>query len=498
MSELTTIWNHAALTGASPPAPYVLPNMQGCSIKINNQSQYWLQITKAQTGVVVDKMEPYSFLILPNVKDMALKVDSSHPVSSLSPDTQMVDFSTMTGKEQYQKGSTQFNGASNVIIKGDVNIKNSQFNVNILGTPTFKIASGQQITIANSSLTVDIAGTPTFALAAGTSVNISNSNLPVTISGTPSFNVANSSLNVSLTGQNTVQLAAGASVNVSNSQLPVTISGTPNVNISNSSLTVDIAGTPTFKLASGTSVSVSSGSVKLSETANANIVNNFLVTGSYVYLGSQSWMEPGTSGATHSLTYNIPQNANKEYFGVNTFLLQIKTADSGITVGSVNALLDNGGMINGVLVDNPSGAWSSAIDTVYYLFSTGPQTLPFKQLQVQLVSGGGTPTDQVTLDIWALSEKGGAATGIVPGGVETFATTGAAVKIGTCAGFYLALQNQGAHTMSYYFGNVAPYNDGPALTLEPGQSVTYEGKFIPSGDLYAAGTAGENLAWMML
>jgi hypothetical protein len=304
MSELIPIWNHQQLTGATTPPPFVIPNNPNAkTIKINNQSRYWLILTKTQSNIDVDRIEPFSFLIFPFEADLSLRIDTSgNQESSLSPDKEFVDYSVINGFITYQKGSTQFNGAASVSIAGNVNIGNSQLDVAIQGTPTVNLANN----------TVQITGTPTFNIGSMPNVTIANATLKVqldqsggnntvNIAGTPSVNIANSSLNVSLTGTNTVNLAAGTTVAISGTptmniaSMPnvtianatlkvqldqtggnntVNIAGTPSVNIANSSLNVTLTGTNTVNLAAGSTVSITgTPTMNIGSMPNVTIAN---------------------------------------------------------------------------------------------------------------------------------------------------------------------------------------------------------------------------------
>jgi hypothetical protein len=312
MSELISIWNSKQLVGAKTLPPFIIPNNPNArSIKINNQCRYWLLIGKANTSIIVDRIEPFSHLVFPYEPDISIAIDNSgNNASSLNADLEFVDYSTINGYIGYQKGSTQFSGSSTVTIGGSVNIGNSQLNVGIVGTPTFNIAAGNSITIAGTPTfnvgtmpavtfaagsTVQISGTPTMNIGTLPAVTIGNATLnikldqtngnnQVVISGTPSVTITNSSINVAIQGTPTFNLGAGAtvaisgtptfnvgtmpSVTIGNATLnikldqtagnnTVMIGGTPNVTITNSSLNVAIQGTPTFNLGAGATVAIS-------------------------------------------------------------------------------------------------------------------------------------------------------------------------------------------------------------------------------------------------
>lgn len=114
MSELLRIWNNnQLLLGGSPPPPFTIPNNPSAkTLKINNQSRYWLLLSNS-ASVNIDRIEPFSFLTMPIQNDITLSVDVSMNLSSaLIPDNQYVEYSSMSSIVAYQKGSIQFSGTS--------------------------------------------------------------------------------------------------------------------------------------------------------------------------------------------------------------------------------------------------------------------------------------------------------------------------------------------------------------------------------------------------
>jgi hypothetical protein len=159
MSELTPIWNNTDLAGATAPAPYAIPNNPNAkSLIINNQSRYWLIISQTQTNIKVDRVEPFSYLTLPFEGDLSLSVDTEKGKSSLAPDYQFVDFSAINGIVGYQKGSTQFSGASTVDI--------SNASVGITATTVTVNNDGLSSPLTDGSGTIATANTSQTALAA--------------------------------------------------------------------------------------------------------------------------------------------------------------------------------------------------------------------------------------------------------------------------------------------------------------------------------------------
>lgn len=122
MSELLSIWNSNDLAGGTTPAPFAIPNNPNArTLKINNQSRFWLLLTRTQSNINVDRIEPFSFLIIPFESDLSLSIDTSINVpSSLTPDNEFVDYSAITGGTVgYLKGSTMFSGDLNSLISND-------------------------------------------------------------------------------------------------------------------------------------------------------------------------------------------------------------------------------------------------------------------------------------------------------------------------------------------------------------------------------------------
>jgi hypothetical protein len=287
MAELLKIWNEQQLTGDVLPPPFDIPNSPGCSIKINNQSRYWLKIVKRAQGTLIDRLAPFSYLITPNLSDISVEIDADSPASSLNPDHQYVEYSTMQGSVQYATGSTQFNGAQNVTVNGPVtaNIENNLLNVAVQGSVNANITNSNiNATITNASIPV----------SGNVNANIMNAALTVSgnvnvTSGTVNANITNATIPVSGNVNATIQNAAlnvqgSVNANITNATIPVT--GSVNVtnttfNVQNSPdspLTVagavNIAGTPNVNVTSGTvnigntpAVTVTSGTVNVGNTS---------------------------------------------------------------------------------------------------------------------------------------------------------------------------------------------------------------------------------------
>jgi hypothetical protein len=147
MSELVPIWNHNDLTGATLPPFFPIPNNPNArSLKINNQSQYWLFLSKTQTNTIVDRIMPFSNLIIPIENDLSISIDTADgtaPKSSLTPDRQFVDCSFINGAISYQENSTQFSGTSTVeVSQAQIDMTATNVTINNGGTYTLSDASG--------------------------------------------------------------------------------------------------------------------------------------------------------------------------------------------------------------------------------------------------------------------------------------------------------------------------------------------------------------------
>jgi hypothetical protein len=363
MSELIPVWNTTNLAAANKLPPFVIPNNPNArSLKINNQSRYWLLLSKSNSSIIVDRIEPFSFLISPFQADLSLAIDTSgNQASSLTPDQEFVDYSTIDGVIGYLKGSTQFSGTSTVSIAGSVNIANSSLNVGIVGTPTFNLAAGNSVTISGTPTfninsmpaitfapgsSVSITGTPTINVGTLPNVTIANATLnmkldqtngnnQVVISGTPNVSISNSSLNVAIQGTPTFNLGAGATV---------AISGTPTINVGTmpavtfaAGSTVQITGTPTMNIGSMPNVTIANASFKVQfdQTSGNNTVN---IAGTPSVSISNSSLNVAISGTP---TFNLAAGATVSLSGTPT--INIGNTPS---VSISNALTIASGTIN--------------------------------------------------------------------------------------------------------------------------------------------------------
>lgn len=496
MSELIPIWNHEQLTGATTPPPFVIPNNPNAkTIKINNQSRYWLILTKTQSNIDVDRIEPFSFLIFPFEADLSLRIDTSgNQESSLSPDKEFVDYSVINGFITYQKGSTQFNGAASVSIAGNVNIGNSQLDVSIQGTPTVNLANN----------TVQIAGTPTFNVGSMPNVTIANATLKVqldqtggnntvNIAGTPSVNIANSSLNVAIQGTPTVNLGAGASVSISGTPT-MNIGSMPNVTIANSTLNVALTGTNTVNIGSMPSVNIASGSVTVT-SGNTTVVNQQLPV-SFIYNAKATYTVPaGTNGSNYAL-FNYQFLANGTMANVHHIDFYIHS-NGGISYG-VQAAEGYTTFSDGSTFNTTSN-WTITTNGVNSFSADGPAAI-CNDIQFQIISPAQTLSSPDTITVYFAIDTNETAIGTTEGvpikpysdsikdASGTITKAGAVQQVlGWNPKRYIFFQNLSSSVMYIGLGyTIFPGNGTAGSILIPpnGGSYTVDGTFCTADYLF--------------
>jgi P pilus assembly chaperone PapD len=154
MSELLPIWDTAQLAaGANNIQPFTIPNNPNAKgLIINNQSKYWILISMSHTGKNVDRIEPFSHLIIPFEPDLTLAIDANAPISTLSPDHQFIDYSTVHTPVSYSKGSTQFSGSSTVdVSSAQISMTATNVTVNNDGMSASLTDASGTIAAANAS-----------------------------------------------------------------------------------------------------------------------------------------------------------------------------------------------------------------------------------------------------------------------------------------------------------------------------------------------------------
>lgn len=185
MSELLQVWSNDQLTGATPPPPFSIPNNPNAkSLKINNQSKYWLLISKTNGSIDVDRIEPFSFLVIPFQPDLSISIDTKNgvaPTSSLIADHEFVDYSTINGILGYQKGSTQFNGAQTVDVNSaQITMTATNVTINNGGSHAFNDASGQTAAAGTAQTVLNAASSRSYLFFQ----NLSDTDMYVSLTGT--------------------------------------------------------------------------------------------------------------------------------------------------------------------------------------------------------------------------------------------------------------------------------------------------------------------------
>jgi hypothetical protein len=304
MANHQVIWNTATIEAAAenPPRPFPIGTQAGCSIRIDNNTQYGVRVLNNNTPF--EYLKPNSYAILPMSRDYTVELDTSTTTNNV-PANPSVSYTILSGVQTYAHGSTTFTGdlqvnitnsTINAVVTGEVtaNISNSNLNVTIQNS-VLEVTGSVAATITNSEInakitnaTLNVSGTVAIDTENNT-VNIGNTP-SVTISGTPSVNVESGSVNIVNTPTvnigNTsinVQTAPGSSVTVAGTveitNTPsVSISGTPTVAIANNQ-SINISSLPAIQIAANQSVSISgtptvtvqSGSVSITGTPTVNI-----------------------------------------------------------------------------------------------------------------------------------------------------------------------------------------------------------------------------------
>lgn len=140
--------------------------VQGCSIKLINQTQYELQVFNGTEQI--DTVPPFSFIISPYENDLNVSLDKSNASTVLVSPYQYVAFKRIKGVVSYQTGSTTFPG--NTPVTGQVDITNT-LNVNTAPGDTVTVAgqvtlpSTQQVVLPNTQQVL-------VAQASGAALNI--------------------------------------------------------------------------------------------------------------------------------------------------------------------------------------------------------------------------------------------------------------------------------------------------------------------------------------
>lgn len=174
-------------------------NASGCSVKIENQSPYAVEVYTNQQQL--DRITPYSYRVVPN-GDYTIKVNKTIKSDNVQP-YNFISYKMETGTTTPSTGSTTFTGTANVA--GDMNITGGQIDAYVQGD--VKLAPD---TTVNASIQGDV------NLAPGTSVNIANAEIPITgsvsiASGTVEANISNAEIKTDIV---TAKLGTNNLVNI--------------------------------------------------------------------------------------------------------------------------------------------------------------------------------------------------------------------------------------------------------------------------------------------
>lgn len=139
--------------------------VQGCSIKLINQTQYELQVFNGTEQI--DTVPPFSFIVSPYENDLNVILDKSNASTVLVSPYQYVAFKRIKGVVSYQTGSTTFPG--NTPVAGTViNPTTSPIPTQSQYTPTtYNLGS---YTFASTAIPAQSVGTSQFT----ESVSMSN------------------------------------------------------------------------------------------------------------------------------------------------------------------------------------------------------------------------------------------------------------------------------------------------------------------------------------
>lgn len=358
MANFVTIWNTQTILQAAeqPPQPVPIGTQTGCSIRINNNTQYGVQVLQGTS--VVDYILPNSHLVMPMANDYTVALDTTLETQNV-PANPNVTYSILSGVQTYSNGSTNFTGTTQVNITNstidigevqgtvDANITNSQLSVQVENETLDVSGSSVQITggtieanITNATIpvsgSVEIVGTPEVNLSSDAAVNIAN---------TPTVNIGNSS--IAVTNESGGTLTVAGEVNIAGTP-SVEISGTPTVAIANNqsinvesmpaleiadNQSVSISGTPNVAISGTPTVEIAAGSVVnanvQNESINSNVVNEFLAVSNFILLGSATAVTTALTDPPESVcevTFPTPAGMSTAF---DTFYLVVKDLTNG-------------------------------------------------------------------------------------------------------------------------------------------------------------------------
>ncbi len=163
-------------------------NVDGCSLKIENQSPYALEVYYAQQ--LADRVNPYSYVILPN-SDYELRINKQIKSDNEQP-FNFVTVKTFKDEIKEETGAAQFSGTANVA--GDMVVKGGQIDAYIQGD--MRLEEG---TTVNAVITEPIQVAGDLKLAEGTTVQAEiKGDLKLDPSTTVTANISNAEIKTEL------------------------------------------------------------------------------------------------------------------------------------------------------------------------------------------------------------------------------------------------------------------------------------------------------------
>jgi hypothetical protein len=296
-------------------------NASGCSVRVDNQSKYAIDVYVGQSQF--DRINPYSFLIVPN-GDYTIKVNKSI-VSQNVQANDYISYKTVDGEVKTDSGSTTFTGTANVA--GDMNVTGGQIDAYIQGD--INLAPGTEV---NATVTGDINLAPDTLVNANVT-NIVETNTTITNATVP------------------IEAPNGIDVNIQNASVPITgnigiTSGTVNATIENAQLNSNIvnASLKTNKLVQVLSdykytFTIAPGGSQLG-TLNPlilNLIDDMGLYDTFVFRinAYADWLTP-VSGQTHTDVY-------LKYFQINSASFKQIPIASTISYGNVRSQGYNAG-----------------------------------------------------------------------------------------------------------------------------------------------------------
>lgn len=295
-------------------------NVSACSLRLENQSPYALDIFKETEHL--ERVNPYSYIILPN-EELTVKVNKTIKGDNKQPYS-FVSFKKIYKEVKNEQGATTFTGTINANItnsKIDANITNSDINANILN-------SNLDVNITNATLQTEIIG--------DVQATITNSEIQATITN-PNIdvNITNSVVNTKTEVTNEVQAT------ITNASIPVT--GNLNANITNAN--IPVSGTVEANITNAvlnTQTNITNQSLAIKNEAGGSLT----VAGAVNIANTPQVTVAGTTNVNINNTPNVNiSNANIPVSGnVNATITNASipiTGNVGITSGTINANIQN-------------------------------------------------------------------------------------------------------------------------------------------------------------